>query len=102
MCKFNIFRCILIFTFNTLQIQEHILNTHKNQRRNPSTIARDAFTFIFRIVVDLPALWIILFMHVLKLSAYVYKSVFFFWNLLPANMVWHSGDLGKNNLVVVK
>lgn len=51
--------------------------------------------------MDLPALWIILFMNVLKFSAYVYESVFFFCNLLPANMVLHSADLGKNNLFVV-
>lgn len=47
--------------------------------------------------MDLPALWIILFMNVIKLSAYVYKSVFFFRNLLPENIVLHSGDLGKKN-----
>lgn len=53
-------------------------------------------------MVDLPALWIILFMNVLKLSAYAYKSLFFFLNILSTNMVLHSGDLGKNNVVVVK
>lgn len=87
----------MYFNFSPLidfKSTEYVLNTCKNQRRSPSTISRDAFTFIFRIVVDLIALWII-FMNALKLSAYVYKNVFFFRNLLPANMVLHSAELGK-------
>lgn len=93
----------MYFNFSPLicsKSTECILNNGKNQRRSPSTISRDAFTFIFRTVVYLPALRTILLMNVLKLLAYVYKSVFFFRNLLPENIVLCSGHLEKYNLVV--